>query len=70
VCQFVSGFDGEIRIVGTTEHAKVLIGGGNSMEDEVWTGHVDHLSGEAVHQICGGVEPFYPIVSWNRSRKK
>jgi hypothetical protein len=26
-CQFVSGFDGEIRIAGTTEHAQVLIGG-------------------------------------------
>jgi hypothetical protein len=65
----VSGFDREIRIAGATEHAKVLIGGGNSMEDEVWTGHADHLGGEAVHQICGGVEPFYPIASWNRSRK-
>jgi hypothetical protein len=26
-CQFMSGFGGEIRIVGTTEHAQVLIGG-------------------------------------------
>jgi hypothetical protein len=25
-CQFVSGFGGEIRIVGTTEHTQVLIG--------------------------------------------
>jgi hypothetical protein len=33
--QFVSGFGGEIRIAGTTEHVQVLIGGGDSMEGEV-----------------------------------
>jgi hypothetical protein len=30
-CQFVVGFGREIRIAGTTEHAQVLIGGGDSM---------------------------------------
>jgi hypothetical protein len=69
-CQFVTGFGGEIRIAGVTEHAQVLIGGGNSMEREVWTGHADRLGGEAVQQICGGVEPFYPEASRNRSLKK
>jgi hypothetical protein len=64
-CQFVSGFGGEIRIAGATKHAQVLIGGG-----DVWTGHADHLSGEVVQQICGGVEPFYPVASWKRSLKK
>jgi hypothetical protein len=62
-CQFVSGFGGEIRIVGTTEYAQVLIGGDDSMEGEVWTGCTDRLGGEAVQQICGGVEPFYPVAS-------
>jgi hypothetical protein len=40
------------------------------MEGEVWTGHANRLGGEAVRQICGGVKPFYPVVSWNRSLKK
>jgi hypothetical protein len=53
-CQFVSGFDGEIRITVTTKHAQVLIGGRDSMEGEVWTGCADRLGGEAVQQICGG----------------
>jgi hypothetical protein len=66
----VSGFDGEIRIAGTTKHAQVLIGGGDSMEGEVWTGCTDRLGGEAVQQICGGVEPFYPVASQNRSLKE
>jgi hypothetical protein len=69
-CQFVSGISREIRIAGTTKHAQVLIGGGNSMEGEVWTGRANRLGGEAVHQICGGVKPFYPVVSRNRSLKK
>jgi hypothetical protein len=58
-----------IRIAGTTEHTQVLIGGGNSMKGEVWTDRADHLGGEAIQQICGGVEPFYPVASWNRSLK-
>jgi hypothetical protein len=66
----VSGFGGEIRIAGTTEHVQVFIGGGDSMEGEVWTGRTDRLGGEAVQQICGGVEPFYPLASRNRSLKK
>jgi hypothetical protein len=40
------------------------------MEGEVWTGCADRLGGEAVQQICGGVELFYPVVSRNRSLKK
>jgi hypothetical protein len=51
----VSGFGGEIRIAGATEHAQVLIGRGDSMEDEVWTGRADCLGGEVVQQICDGV---------------
>jgi hypothetical protein len=69
-CQFVSDFGGEIRIAGTTEHVQMLIGGGDSIEGEVWASCADRLGGTTVQQICGGVEPFYLIASWNRSLKK
>jgi hypothetical protein len=69
-CLFVSSFGGEIRIAGTTEHAQVLIGWGDSMEGKVWVGHADCLGGEAVQQICGSVEPFYLVAIWNKSLKK
>jgi hypothetical protein len=49
-CQFVSGFGREIGIVDATEHAQVLIGGGDSIQGKVWTGHADRLGGEAVHK--------------------
>jgi hypothetical protein len=68
-CQFVSSFGGEIGIASTTKHVQVLIGGGDSMEGKVWTGRTDCLGGEAVQQICGGVEPFYLVASQNRSLK-
>jgi hypothetical protein len=47
-CLFVSGFGREIRIAGTAKHMQVLIGGGDSMEGEVWIGHADCFGGEAV----------------------
>jgi hypothetical protein len=40
------------------------------MKGEVWTGRVDRLGGEAVQQICGSVEPFYPVARRNRSLKE
>jgi hypothetical protein len=66
----VSGFGGEIGIAGTIEHTQVIIRGGDSMKGEVWTGRADHLSGEVVQQICVSVEPFYPVVSQNRSLRE
>jgi hypothetical protein len=36
------------------------------MEGDVSTGRADRLGGETVQQICGSVEPFYPVVSQNR----
>jgi hypothetical protein len=66
----VGGFAGEIRIASTTKHAQVLIGGGDSMEGKVLAGRADSLGGEAVQQICGGVEPFYLVASPKRSLKK
>jgi hypothetical protein len=47
-CQFVSSFGREIRIVDTIEHTQVLVGGGDSMEGKVLTGHANHLGGESV----------------------
>jgi hypothetical protein len=48
MCQFVSDFCGEIGIASATKHAQVLIGGGDSVETNVWTSRADHLGGEAV----------------------
>jgi hypothetical protein len=44
----VGGFGEEISIASTTEHVQVLIGGGHSMEGEVWARCADCLGGNAV----------------------
>jgi hypothetical protein len=56
-CEFVSGFDRDIMVAGTTEHTQMLIGGGDSMKGEVWIGHVEHLGEEAVPLIYGVWSP-------------
>jgi hypothetical protein len=66
----VYGFGGEIGITGATEHTQVPIGGGDSMEGDVWTGRANCLGGEAVQKICDGVESFYPVASRNRRLKE
>jgi hypothetical protein len=43
---------------------------GDSIEGDIWTGHVDRLGAEVVQQICGSVEPFYQAASQNRSLKE
>jgi hypothetical protein len=49
---------------------QIFIGGGESMEDEVHTGHADCLGGEVIQHISSGVEPFYLVASQNKSLKK
>jgi hypothetical protein len=66
----VSHFDGEIEIAGATEHAQVLIEGGDSMEGKVWTGRANRLGREVVQQTCGSVEPFYPVASQNKKPER
>jgi hypothetical protein len=58
-CQFVSGFGEDIGIAGTTEHAQLLIGGGDSLERDVWTSCTDHLDGgDSVDMWrCGALLP-------------
>jgi hypothetical protein len=53
----MSDCGGEIRIASTTEHAQVLIGGGDYMEGEVRAGHADCLGGETIQQICEALLP-------------
>jgi hypothetical protein len=40
------------------------------VEGDVGTPRADSLNWEVVQQICGSVDPFYPVASQNRSLKK
>jgi hypothetical protein len=57
---------GSVGIAGTTEHAKVVVRGGCAVEGEVGSGVAHCLRGDAVEEMCGGVQGLYPIAGWER----
>jgi hypothetical protein len=66
-CQFLRCLGGEVGIAGATKDSQVLIGGGDTVESDIGARCADHFAGKMVQQICGSVEPFYPVVSRKRS---
>jgi hypothetical protein len=48
----------------------VLIGGGDTVESDIWAGFTDCLVEKTVQQIRGSVEPIYPIANWERCLKE
>jgi hypothetical protein len=52
---------GDVMITCTTEDAEVLVRGCGAKESDMRAG-TDHLRGETVQQIHGGVEPLSQIV--------
>jgi hypothetical protein len=48
----------------------VLIGGGDTVESDIWVGFTDCLVEKTVQQIRGSVEPIYPIANWERCLKE
>jgi ABC-type hemin transport system substrate-binding protein len=59
----MSSGGGKVWIAGTTENAKVLIGGCGAIESHVGAEGVQSLGGESVEQICGSVERLDPKTS-------
>jgi hypothetical protein len=45
-----------VGIAGTAEHAKVVVGGGCAVQGKVGSGVAHRLRGEAVEEMCGGVQ--------------
>jgi hypothetical protein len=69
-CQFMRCLGGEVGIAGAIKHSQVLIGGGDTVESDIGAGCVDHFAGKTIQQICGSVEPFYPVTSRERRLKE
>jgi hypothetical protein len=56
---------GTVGIAGTTEHAKVVVGGGCAIQGKVGSGVAHRLRGEAV-EVCGGVQGLCPVAGMER----
>jgi hypothetical protein len=61
---------GSVGITGTTEHAKVVVGGSRAIQDEVGSDMVHCLRGEAVEEICSGVQGLCPVAGRERRLKE
>ena len=61
---------GSVGIVGTTKHVKVVVGGGRAIHDKVGSGVAHRHRGEAVEEMCGGVQGLCPVAGRERHLKE
>jgi hypothetical protein len=54
-------------MAGTTEHAKVVVGGGCVVQGEVGSRVAHHLQGKTVEEVCGDVQGLCPVAGEERS---
>jgi hypothetical protein len=60
--RYLMGSGGEsVGIAGTSEHTKVVVGGGCAIQGKVGSGVAHRLRGEAVQEMCGGVQGLCPV---------
>jgi hypothetical protein len=59
-----------VRIAGTTEHTKVVVGGGCDIQGEVGSGMAHRLRGEAIEKMCSCVQGFCLVASRERHLKE
>jgi hypothetical protein len=61
---------GSVGIASTAEHAKVVVGGGYAIQSEVGSKVAHRLRGEAVEEMCGGVQGLRPVARRERHLKE
>jgi hypothetical protein len=66
----MGGSGGSVGIAGTTEHVKVVVGGGGAIQGKVGSGMAHLLRGEAVEEMGGGVQGLCPVAGRERRLKE
>jgi hypothetical protein len=61
------GSSRSVRIAGTTEHAKVVVGGGCVVQCEVRSRVAHRLGGKTVYKVGGGVQGLCPVAGRERT---
>ena len=57
---------GSVGIAGTTEHAKVVVGGVVPYKAKMWSRLAHRLRREAVEEMCGRVKALYLVAGRER----
>ena len=60
------GSSGSVRVAGTAEHAKVVVGGGCVVQCEVGSRVAHRLGGKTVEKVGGGVQGLCPVAGRKR----
>ena len=55
-----------VRVAGTAEHAKVVVGGGCAIQGEVGSRVAHRLGGKTVEKVGGGVQGLCPVAGRER----
>jgi hypothetical protein len=64
--KLMRGSNESVRVAGTTEHAKVVVGGGGAVQGEVGSWLAHRLGGKTVEEVGGGVQGLCPIAGRER----
>jgi hypothetical protein len=64
--KLMRGSSGSVRVAGTAEHTKVVVGGGCAVQGEVGSRVVHRLGWKTVEKVCGGVQGFCPVAGRER----
>jgi hypothetical protein len=64
--KLMRGSSRSVRVAGTTEHAKVVIGGGCVVQCEVGSRMAHRLGGKTVEKVGGGVQGLCPLAGMER----
>jgi hypothetical protein len=64
--KLMRGSSGSVRVAGTAEHAKVVVGGGCVVQGEVGSRVAHRLGWKTVEEVGGGVQGLCPVAGRER----
>jgi hypothetical protein len=64
--KLMRGSSGSVRVAGTAEHAKVVVGRGCAIQGEVGSRVAHRLGGKTVEEVGGGVQGLCPVAGRER----
>jgi hypothetical protein len=64
--KLMRGSSRSVRVAGTAEHAKVVVGGGCAVQGEVGSRVAHRLGGKTIEEVSGGVQGLCPVTGGER----
>jgi hypothetical protein len=68
--KLMRGSSGIVRVAGTVEHTKVVVGGGYAVQGEVESRVANRLGGKTVEEVGGGVQGLCLVAGRERRQEE